>query len=117
MPLCTFSAVKKKRWSCTHRLPCNLAEVALDPLQAAVVGRPGRLVHDSADRAVVARRSAEVAPRQGHAPVIVVEGAGEMIGVAGAVALGAVMGVVEMRRDLVAPEAAVVRARSSGRSL
>ena len=92
----------------------QFAEVALHPLQAAAIGRPGRLVQIA--RIGGRAHAPEVAPRQGQAPMVIVEGAGEVVGVAGAVALGAVMGVVEMRRDLIAAEAAI-RVRSSGRSL
>ena len=42
--------------------------------------------------------------------MIVIERAGKMIGIAGTIALGAVMGIVEMDRDLVAAETSVGRA-------
>ena len=51
-----------------------------------------------------------VAARQRRAPAIVIERAGEMMGVRRAVALGAIMRVVEMQLRFVAAETAILRA-------
>ena len=51
-----------------------------------------------------------VAPRQRRAPAIVIERAREVVHVGGAIALGAVMRVVEVQLALVAAEAAIVLA-------
>ena len=58
----------------------------------------------------VAVRIDLVAPGQRGAPAIVVERAREMMRACGAVALGTVVGVVEVQLGLVAAEAAVLRA-------
>ncbi len=51
-----------------------------------------------------------VAAGERRAPAVVVEGTGEVVGAGGAVALGAVVGVVEVQLGLVAAEAVVVGA-------
>ena len=85
-----------------------LAEVAGDVDEAAVaVGARGLSCRSRVDVDLVA-------PRERRAPAIVVEGAGEVVHVGGAVAFRAVVRVVEVQLVLVAPETAVLRSRSVG---
>ena len=81
----------------------KLTEVARHIDEAAIaVGSRG---------AIVGRLGVDlVAPGQRRAPAIVVEGAGEVVDVGGAVALRAVVRVVEVQLGLVAAEAVVLRA-------
>src|SRR6476660_4037483 len=80
----------------------KLAEISGNRNDAIAVVRTGRL----AQVVLVARQpnARHVAPSKGGAPVVVVESSGKMISVAGAVTLGAIMRIVEMRRHLVAAE-------------
>src|SRR5262249_1630668 len=76
-------------------------EVAGDPDDAgAIVGATG-----GRDRRVDVDL---VAPGEGRAPAVVVEGAGEVVHVGGTIALGAVVRFVEVQLMLVAPKAAVL---------
>ena len=82
--------------------PLKLAKISGNRNDAIAVVRTGRL----AQVILIARQpnARHVAPSKGDAPVVVVESSGKMIGVAGAVTLGAIMRIVEMRRYLVAAE-------------
>ena len=82
-------------------VPWYLTEVAWHLDNAAVVvGTAGRQ-----DRRVGVDL---VAPGERRAPAIVVEGAGEVVHIGGAIALRAVVGIVEVQLVFVAAEAAVL---------
>ena len=85
----------------------DLTEVARHVDKTAVPVRSGR-------SAIRGSGIDLVAPRQRRAPAIVVEGAGEVMGAGGAVALGAVVGVVEVQLRLVAAEADALSSRLTG---
>src|SRR6185436_3272578 len=80
----------------------KLAKISGNRNDAIAVVRTGCL----AQVILIARQpdARHIAPSKGRAPVVVVESSGKMIGVAGAVTLGAIMRIVEMRRHLVAAE-------------
>src|SRR5262249_37817666 len=79
----------------------DLAEVARDLDQAAVAVGPRR----PGGCGVLVDL---VAPRHRRAPEVIIEGAGEMVRAGGAVALRAIVGVVEVELLLVAAEAPVL---------